>query len=154
MKMCSLCEKEIGVGRSFTEGVRENRGVFEHVECRVAWTARAGLAAKRHETMSDAEPEHDPLDESTPIEAVDAELRAAGGDPVAIADQGRAAAYIGKVTRFRWPGQMQHNELEALLAEVRADERMRMRTETALRGCTQPVRCGSCDACRRRLEGR
>jgi hypothetical protein len=57
---------------------------------------------------------------------VDAELTAAGGDPVKIGDMGRAIAYLGKVARFRWPGGLQQSELERLLAEVRLHERRRI----------------------------
>lgn len=63
-------------------------------------------------------------------EEIDAELREAGADPVAVGDMGRAAAFLGKMVRFGWPGEMQHRELQALLAEVRQDERQRRPTAT------------------------
>jgi hypothetical protein len=58
-------------------------------------------------------------------EEVEAELRAAGADPVAVGDMGLVAAYLGKVARFGWPGEQQARELRQLLAHVRADERRR-----------------------------
>lgn len=54
-------------------------------------------------------------------EEADRELRAMGLDPVEVGYMGLVAKYLGMSARYRWPGQQQARELQALLVQVRRE---------------------------------